>query len=166
MTYTLAELNQLSQAAFVEALGSVFEDTPSIAAQAWYSRPFADRNQLYQQMIEILATMPPETQLALIRAHPDLGSRMKMADASVQEQASVGLDRLPTTEYEQFQQLNRAYTAKFGFPFIIAVREQTRASILENFQQRLQNSLEIEREQALREIVKIGRYRLFDRISH
>jgi 2-oxo-4-hydroxy-4-carboxy-5-ureidoimidazoline decarboxylase len=85
---------------------------------------------------------------------------VQMAESSVQEQAGVGLDRLVPEEYERFQALNEAYLKRFGFPFIVAVRGLTKASILEDFEARLKNSVAAERDRALVEIEKITRLRL------
>jgi beta-ureidopropionase / N-carbamoyl-L-amino-acid hydrolase len=160
MIYSLAELNALSQEAFTEALGSIFEQTPAIAAQTWNHRPFATLSALHRTMATLVRNLSSEQQLALIRAHPDLGSKAKMAEASVQEQASAGLDRLTPTEYEQFHHLNQSYQTKFGFPFIIAVKNHTKASILEAFVQRLQHTVVAEQERAIAEIIEIARFRL------
>lgn len=160
MSFSIAELNQMNQEAFVAALGAVFEETPTIARQAWSDRPFRDVTDLHQKMVQVVNRMSAEEQLALIKAHPDLGSRAKMAEASVQEQAGVGLDRLSPEEYQRFQSLNQAYRTTFGFPFIIAVKNHTKASILNAFEQRLKNSMEIEKQQALSEIAQIAQFRL------
>ncbi|WP_253274253.1 2-oxo-4-hydroxy-4-carboxy-5-ureidoimidazoline decarboxylase [Myxosarcina sp. GI1] len=158
--YTLAQLNQMEREEFTTALGEIWEETPEIARKTWVSKPFASFEALYQSMVAIVKEMSEVEQLALIKAHPDLGSKTKMAEASVQEQAGVGLDRLTSEEYERFQSLNQAYKNKFGFPFIIAVRNQTKDSILEAFASRLENSLEREKQQAITEISKIARLRL------
>ncbi len=160
MSFSIEQLNQMNQEAFVEALGAVFEDTPAIAHQTWNDRPFRDVADLHQKMVQVVNGMSSDEQLALIKAHPDLGSRAKMAEASVQEQAGVGLDRLSPEEYQRFQSLNQAYKTKFGFPFIIAVKNHTKASILNAFEQRLQNSIEAEKQQALSEIAQIAHFRL------
>jgi 2-oxo-4-hydroxy-4-carboxy-5-ureidoimidazoline decarboxylase len=165
MTYSIADLNQLSQAEFVAVVGAVFEDTPAIAARAWAQRPFADLNDLHQKLVAVLQQFDSAEKLALICAHPDLGSRLKMAQASVQEQAGAGLDRLSPGEFDRFQQLNQRYKAKFEFPFVIAVRNHTRVSILEAFDRRLQNSVEAERQQALTEIIQIAQLRLLNLIE-
>jgi 2-oxo-4-hydroxy-4-carboxy-5-ureidoimidazoline decarboxylase len=165
MPYRLTELNQMTEAEFVEALGAVFEETPAIARQAWSDRPFADITDLHQKMADVVKAMSKEEQLALIRAHPDLGSRTKMAEASVQEQAGLGLDRLTPEEYEQFQALNQAYKAKFKIPFIVAVKNHTKTSILIEFDRRLQNTVDAERERAIAEIIKIAQFRLLDLVS-
>ncbi len=160
MVYSIAQLNQMSQAEFVERLGAVFEETPTIADRVWHQRPFADVNDLHQKMTAIVNDMSQAEQLALIRAHPDLGAKAKMAEASVQEQSGVGLDRLTAQDYARFQFLNQSYRDKFGFPFIIAVRNHTKSSILDAFDQRLENSLSMEITQALLEILTIAHFRL------
>jgi len=160
MTYTIAELNQASLEEFVAALGAVFEDTPAIARQAWEQRPFTDSADLHQCMVTIVQELDRQAQIALIRAHPDLGSKAKMAEASVQEQAGAGLDRLSPAEYDRFQSLNDRYKQKFAFPFIIAVKHHTKTSILEAFDQRLRNTVDQELAQALTEIFQIAQFRL------
>jgi 2-oxo-4-hydroxy-4-carboxy-5-ureidoimidazoline decarboxylase len=162
MAYTIAQLNRMGQEEFVEALGAIFEETPAIAEQTWHRKPFADFTDLYQKMITIVNAMTQPQQLDLIRSHPDLGSKTKMAEASVQEQSGLGLDRLTPDEYAHFQERNQSYKARFGFPFIVAVKNHTKSSILEAFDQRLQNSFETEIAQALTEISEIARFRLID----
>ena len=105
-----------------------------------------------------------EDQLELIRAHPDLAGKAQIAgeltEHSSDEQASAGLDRCSPEEYEQFQALNRAYYKKFGFPFVMAVRNRSRAEILAAFEARLRNDKTTEFEAAINEIHKIARLRL------
>lgn len=160
--YTIETLNQMDQEEFVTALGGIFEDTPSIASRAWSLRPFSDVSDLYQKMWSVVQAMSPAEQLAFIQAHPDLGAKVQMTDASVKEQAGAGLNQLTTEEYEEFNALNQAYKQKFGFPFIIAVKSHTTLSILDNFRQRMGNVVEVEREKALAEIAKIARFRLIE----
>ena len=115
---------------------------------------------LHQHMVAIVRTMTPADQLALINAHPDLGKRVAMAEASVSEQSKAGLTSLTAEEYHQFQALNQQYKVKFGFPFILAVARHTTTSILENFIGRLRNSTDVEMTTALLEIEKIALARL------
>lgn len=166
MPYSIAELNQMNQEAFVKALGAVFEDTPTIAEQTWGDRPFDSLNDLHEKMVNVVHSMPQSEQLALIRAHPDLGSKAKMAETSIKEQAGAGLDRLTQEEYERFHRLNQAYKDKFGFPFIVAVKNHTKSSILDAFEQRLQNFAEKEQQTAIAEITQIARFRLLDLITN
>lgn len=160
MPYTLDQLNAMTEAEFVAAIGPTFEDTPSIAAQVWPQRPFASVADLHQRMVNIVQAMPPEDQMTLINAHPDLGTRVAMAEASVAEQTKAGLTNLSPEEYHQFQTLNQQYKDRFGFPFILAVANHTKASVLENFAHRLRNSTEAEMAIALLEIQNIARFRL------
>lgn len=103
-----------------------------------------------------------ELKLALIRAHPELAGRTKMADASVKEQAGAGLDQCTPAEFDAFQRLNGAYNARFGFPFIVAVKGLTRADILAAFEARLANDPETEFEAAIAQIHRIAGFRLAD----
>jgi 2-oxo-4-hydroxy-4-carboxy-5-ureidoimidazoline decarboxylase len=160
MIYPLIQIDRMDRNQFVQALGEIFERTPTVAAQAWYDRPFTSIEDLHQKMMAVVMSFDREQKLVLVRAHPDLGSRVKMAPASVQEQASLGLDRLSAHEYARFQQLNQAYLSKFGFPFIVTVKNHTKQSILEAFDLRLQNSAEVELATAIEEISQIARFRL------
>lgn len=165
MLYLLSELNQMNREQFVSAMGDIFEHTPSIAAQAWESQPFQDVADLHQKMVTVMYALSPEAKRALICAHPDLGGKAQMAAASVQEQAGVGLNRLTSEEYERFHRLNQAYKDKFSFPFIIAVKNHTKESILAAFDRRLENSGDVEMRQALAEIAQIAQFRIRDRVS-
>ncbi|MGB3201907.1 MAG: 2-oxo-4-hydroxy-4-carboxy-5-ureidoimidazoline decarboxylase [Nodosilinea sp.] len=160
MPHTLDQLNAMTEAEFVAAIGPAFEDTPAIAAQVWPQRPFASVLDLHQRMVAIVQSMATTDQLALIKAHPDLGNRVAMAEASVVEQSNAGLSDLSPTEYQLFRRLNQDYNDRFGFPFILAVAGQTKASILDNFTRRLLNSTEAETATALQEIEKIAFSRL------
>ena len=105
---------------------------------------------------------PDEMKLALIRAHPELASRTRMAEASVKEQSGAGLDQCSSAEFEAFQRLNAAYNARFGFPFIVAVKGLTRADILAAFEARLANDPETEFATAIAQIHRIAGFRLAD----
>ena len=150
---------------FVRVFGPVFEETPGIAQVAWLQRPFQSKAELVQAMMDVMRSRSPSQQLALIQAHPDLGTKAHMADASVQEQSAAGLSQLSSAEFKQFQQLNQDYKAKFQFPFIVAVKHHNKASILAAFQQRLQNDREAEQATALAQIAEIARLRLDDLIQ-
>ena len=160
MLYTLAQLNQMTEADFLQAIGLAFEDTPQIVAQVWPQRPFASVADLHSKMVALVRAMTEADQLALIQAHPDLGARVVMAEASVAEQSRAGLTQLSVAEYERFQSLNQRYKDRFGFPFILAVAGHTKASILDNFTQRLENDLATEKATALRQIETIAKLRL------
>ncbi|CAD5940341.1 2-oxo-4-hydroxy-4-carboxy-5-ureidoimidazoline decarboxylase [Planktothrix agardhii] len=161
--YSLSQVNQMTQTEFIAALGGIFEDSPWVAKQAELKRPFETIEILYQTMVAVVKNSNSQQQLALICAHPDLGSKAKMAESSVKEQAGVGLDRLTSAEYKHFHQLNQTYKNKFEFPFIIAVKNHTKTSILAAFEQRLNHSKEQEKITALEEIYKIAKFRLYEK---
>ena len=143
--------------AFIARYGGVYEHSPWVAEACW--PPPAD---LAGAMRAVVDAAPRERKLALIRAHPELASRTKMAEASVQEQVGVGLDQCSPEEFAAFQSLNAAYNARFGFPFIFAVKGATRAEILAAFEARLENDPETEFETAIAQIHRIAGFRLAD----
>lgn len=142
---------------FLARYGGVYEHSPWVAEACW--PPPED---LAGAMRAVVDAAPRERKLALIRAHPELASRAKMAEASVKEQAGVGLDQCTPAEFEAFQRLNAAYNARFGFPFIYAVKGATRAEILAAFEARLRNDPETEFETAIAQIHRIAGFRLAD----
>jgi 2-oxo-4-hydroxy-4-carboxy-5-ureidoimidazoline decarboxylase len=166
--FTLDSLNSLPLPAFSAAIGDVFEHASWVADAAFGHRPFQTVAALHDAMMGVVRASPPDRQLAFIRAHPELGSKVKRLDITADsqaEQGSLGLDRLSDAEYAKFSELNAAYNEKFGFPFIICVRRHTRDSILREFERRLANDLETERNAALGEIALITRLRLNDRVD-
>ncbi|PZO11407.1 MAG: OHCU decarboxylase [Leptolyngbya foveolarum] len=166
MGHSVYDINQMNEADFVELLGSVFEDTPAVAERAWASRPFQDVADLHQKMVAVVeAGMIPDEKLMLIQSHPELGTSGKMAAASVQEQAGVGLNQMEAAVYQQIHRLNAAYREKFGFPFVMAVKGQTLERITTALESRLQQEKEDEMARSLSEIYKITRFRLDDLIE-
>jgi OHCU decarboxylase len=163
---TLQQINTLDQESFVLALSSLFEGPPWIVRQAWHARPFKSLAHLHQALCAVMYHAPVEQQVALIQAHPDLVGRAALAGTltpeSTSEQASAGLDRLSPEEIATFTRLNQTYHDRFGFPFVICVRENKKESILAGFATRLQNTRQREIETALGEIAKICWYRLHD----
>jgi 2-oxo-4-hydroxy-4-carboxy-5-ureidoimidazoline decarboxylase len=166
---TLQEINTLDQDTFIHTLAGLFEGPPWIITQAWLSRPFTSRQQLYQTLCSIMYQAPAEQQIALLRAHPDLVGRAALAGtlspASTNEQAAAGLDRLTAEEIATFQRLNQTYQDQFGFPFVICARENKKDSILDGFSARLQHIRQQEIDIALGEVAKICALRLRDLID-
>jgi 2-oxo-4-hydroxy-4-carboxy-5-ureidoimidazoline decarboxylase len=161
---TLAAVNRASREAFVAALGAVFEHSPWVAEAAWPAAPFDTVDHLHVAMVAAVHAAPKERRLALIRAHPELAGRAArggtMTASSVAEQTSAGLLDLDDAELARFHRLNAAYRERFGFPFIVAVRRHSKASLLAVFETRLRNSREAEIEVALAEIFAITASRL------
>ena len=139
--------------------GGVYEASPWVAEAVWPDPP-TTRDAMAAAMRAVVEAAPRERKLALIRAHPELASRARMADASVREQAGAGLDQCSTAEFEAFQRLNGAYNARFGYPFVVAVKGMGRADILAAFEARLSNEPETEFNAALAEIHRIAGFRL------
>jgi OHCU decarboxylase len=162
---TLADLNALERDAFVAAVGWVFEHSPWVAERAWAQRPFLSVDDLHKRLVEVMHAASSDEQRTLLRAHPDLGARMKMSDASVGEQTSAGLDRLTPSDFQQLQQLNAAYRSRFGVPFLFAVKGSTPSQILAALQERLPRDPQTEFEEGLRQVARIARFRLEDSIS-
>lgn len=163
---SLQQINSMGLEEFVGALGFLFEDSPWIAAHTWEARPFGSVLALHKALCSTMYGAGRERQTALIQAHPDLVGRVAQAGtltpASAGEQASAGLDRLSPEEAAQFAALNRAYQERFGFPFVICVRENKKEGILAGFDARLNNSRDKEIDTALDEIAKIAWLRLLD----
>lgn len=165
MSVQLSDLNVMSQADFVGQVGWVFEGSNWVAERAWSGRPFDSLGDLHQFMVEQVFEATEAEQLALIRAHPDLGARARMAEASVAEQQGAGLDRLSPEEFQRLHELNAAYKAKFDFPFILAVRGKDKHDILVSIEERLSNTPGEERHRALSEIATIAGFRLADAVE-
>ena len=160
----------------MDAVGWVFEDSPWVAERAWSGRPYRSAGELHRAMVAEVEAASWELQLALLRAHPDLGTRMNMrtanalcakgmTEASAAEQGGAGLDRLTPQEFEELQRLNKAYRAKFGFPFLFAVKGSTNQDILRAFRQRLDSTEEQERAEALRQVYRIAQFRIEERVT-
>lgn len=161
--------SRMGRDAFVARFGHVFEHSPWVAEEAWDRGlgPDADTAEgLHARLCAVLRGADEARQLALVRAHPDLAGRLALAgqltDDSSREQASAGLGRLTPGELARFTELNDAYTARFGFPFIIAVRGLGKDEILAAFERRLGNDPETERRTALEQIERIALLRLRD----
>lgn len=156
----------MDERAFVAAFGGLFEHSPWVAEAAWRRRPFASAAGLEAAFAAALREAPPERKLALLQAHPELAGREAAAGeltaASAGEQGRAGLDRLSADELDALRRLNADYRERFGFPFIVCVREQTKDSILAAGAARLAHPPARERDVALGEVVKIARLRLED----
>ena len=150
---------------FVSKVGWVFEHSPWVSSTVWGSMSFKSREELLKTMVTVVKNAEEDLQLALLRAHPDLGTRLKISEVSQKEQAGVGLDRLSKDEYREFVVLNHKYVNQFGFPFIMAVKGQTKVTILAAMQQRVRNTFEQEFLTALNEVYKIAEFRLEDVIQ-
>lgn len=171
---TLARLNAASQAEFVALLDGIYEHSPWIAEAAWAARPFASLAALKHAMVEVLRAAGREAQIALIRAHPELAGKAMVAKTltaeSTNEQGRAGLTDCTPDEFARLQQLNADYNARFGWPFILAVRGPrgtglTRHEIIATFERRLADHPELELAECVRNIHRIAEIRLSDRFG-
>jgi len=157
---TIESLNQADKDRFVEVLGGVYESSPWVAERTWSERPFESVDDLQQSMEQTVSEASRDEQLALLRAHPDLGEQTEMTDESEAEQASAGLDQLTPEQYQAFQRLNETYREQFGFPFIMAVKNESPAAIREAMEERIDHSKSEEFRTALSEVHTIARLRI------
>lgn len=166
---TLAELNACDRVAFVDALGHLFESSPWVAEGGFDARPFGSAEHLHAELCGAMRDATPEMQLALIRAHPDLGGRLArqgaMTPESAREQASAGLDRMAEEQRAELERLNAAYRERFGFPFILCARLNNLEGILASLRARLNHTPREEHATALAEIEKIAWLRLLDTLA-
>ena len=172
---TLNQLNASSHDEFVSLLNGTYEHSPWIAGQAWAARPFASLAQLKLALVQVVQRAGEDAQLALIRAHPELAGkemvRKSMTAESTHEQGKAGLTDSTPDEFRAVQQLNADYNAKFGFPFILAVRGSrglrlAKSEIIATFKRRLNNHPDFERAECLRNIYRIAELRLNDKLGH
>lgn len=156
-------------AEFVAAFGDIAEASPWIAKDASGRRPFRSRAAMVAAFAEVIGSAGAERQLALLRAHPDLAGRAAiagdLAPESRLEQAGAGLDRLTAAEFARFTELNERYRARFGFPFILAVRGATKDRILASFARRIGSDAATELATALDQVRTIVRFRIEDRVA-
>ena len=157
----------LTREAFLARFAGLYEDSPWVAERLWdqgLTEAHDSIAGLHAALASIVATAGDDEKLALIRAHPDLAGKAAaagiMTEDSKAEQAGAGLDRCSPAELQRFQTLNAAYKAKFGFPYILAVRGRGRREILADFSARLDNDAIAEFAEALRQIDQIALLRL------
>lgn len=163
--YTIDEINSMRPTELVETIGVIFEHSLWVAEGALEQRPFDSREDMYAAMTRVMYRAPLEKKLSLLRAHPDLGTKLEVTEASRAEQQGAGLNQLNEEEFKEMAALNKYYTDTFGFPFILAVKGKSKEEILENMKERAGQSREKELDTALSEVAKIALFRLQDLVS-
>jgi beta-ureidopropionase / N-carbamoyl-L-amino-acid hydrolase len=159
-------LNGMSEDGFVSGLAGIFEHSPWVAQRAAAQRPFASRLQLLDAMRGVVQAAAAAEQLALIRAHPQLGAgRVALTEASAGEQRRAGLDACTSAQLARLAELNAAYLERFEFPFVLAVRGHDPASIIARLERRLCEPATLEQRSALGEIGLIAGFRLADVVA-
>ena len=172
---SLEQLNATSNVDFIRLLDGTYEHSPWIADRAWPLRPFKSLVHLKLALVEVVRKAGRDTQLGLIRAHPELAGKAMVAKTltaeSTHEQGKAGLTDCTPAEFAHIQQLNADYNAKFGFPFVLAVRGPrglglSKAEIITTFERRLDNHPDFELAECLRNIHRIAEIRLNDKFGH
>jgi OHCU decarboxylase len=175
MTTTMHHLNSCAAGEFFELLGGIYEHSPWILHRAIAQRPFASLQALKLALAGVALHAAPDEQLALLRAHPELAGKAALAGEltreSSGEQVAAGLNHCSAQELAALQRLNRDYRARFGFPFIIAVKGPDgnglrRQAIINAFERRLTNTRADELAECLRQVARIAELRLNDLLGH
>lgn len=161
--------SEMTQERFVDAFGGVFEHSPWVAERAWGLElgPTHDTpTGVHAALSRVFRSASNDERLGVLNAHPDLAGKLaaakRLTEASTAEQASAGLDALTDDERSMFTDMNTAYTEKHGFPFIIAVKDNTKATILEAFKWRIDNDTSQEMAEACAQVERIAEIRLAD----
>ena len=171
---TLDRLNAAAPGEFARLLAGTYEHSPWVVERAAPKRPFATLAQLKRALVEVVADATREEQLALLRAHPELAGKAMSAGTltaeSTNEQGQAGLTQCTPAELAKVRQLNAAYSARFGFPFMLAVRGPrgnglAKAQIIATFERRLDNHPDFEFAEALRNVHRVAELRLGDRFG-
>ena len=175
MTLTLEQINAASVAQFVALLDGTYEHSPWIAERAAGLRPYVSLAQLKLALAQVVREAGRELQLGLIRAHPELAGKAMVSKTltaeSTKEQGKAGLTDCTPAEFAKIGQLNADYNARFGFPFILAVRGPRglglpKDEIIATFERRLDNHPDFELAECLRNIHRIAEIRLNDKFGH
>ena len=174
MTLTINALNAATPQQAVSLLDGIYEHSPWVAQRALDAAPFRSLQHLKHAMARTVNEATKDEQLALIRAHPELAGKGMVSKTltaeSTHEQGKAGLTDCTPEELATIQQLNAAYGAKFGFPFILAVRGPRgtglrKKEIIETFERRLDHHPDFERAESLRNIHRIAEIRLNDKFG-
>ena len=164
MSINIEQLNDYSAAGFVELLGGIFEHSPWVAERVYDKLPFASRADLHQQMVAEVHAASAQQRRELLCQHPELAGKEadanSLTDASKREQAGAGLNQCNADELARIKHFNQAYSAKHGFPFIIAVTGLDKLQIIAAMEQRLDNEVASEFCTAIGEVEKIAMIRL------
>ena len=161
--------SKMNREGFIDLYGGIFEHSAWIADNAYdYELSYAHDTAtgLHNALCRAFRSAPKELRLKVLRAHPDLAGKLaqakRLTSESTSEQASAGMDSLTDNERKIFTQLNLTYVKKHGFPFIIAVRDHNKASILSAFKTRINNDGDTEFLEACKQVERIAEFRLMD----
>ena len=157
------KINKLSKTEFIKVFGNIFENSEWIANELYNQKPFTDFTELSSNMIKIFENTTKKNQLKILNSHPDLANKTKIGSLTTEsknEQNSAGLDKCTSEEFDEFKNLNFEYKKKFSFPFILAVKDKSKLQILANFRKRISCDINVEFEEAKKQVKKIASLRL------
>ena len=157
---SIDKFNKLSKTEFISIFGNIFEKTEWIAERCYESKPYNNLDELVSKMMKIFENIEKERHLEILNSHPDLAVEKKLTEDSKNEQKNASLNQCTDEEFVEFKKLNEEYKKKFGFPFIIAVKGKNKEEILNSFRQRITNNINLEFEEAKKQVKKIASFRL------
>ena len=162
------KINKLSESEFIKVFANIFENSSWIAHELYKKKPFDNFQNLSSKFFVIFDNASKDEQLKILNAHPDLADKIKIGSLtsdSKKEQMNARLDQCSEEELNEFKDLNYKYKKKFGFPFIYAVKGKTKKEILSNFRQRVSCDINVEFEEAKKQVKKIASFRLTEIIK-
>ena len=157
---SIDKFNKLSKAEFISIFGNIFEKTKWVAEKCYESKPYNNLDELVSKMMKIFENIEKEGHLEILNSHPDLAVEKKLTKDSKNEQKNASLNQCTDEEFVEFKKLNEEYKKKFGFPFIVAVKGKNKEEILNSFRQRITNNINLEFEEAKKQVKKIASFRL------
>tara|TARA_Y100000992_G_C21260625_1_gene491086 strand:- start:400 stop:900 length:501 start_codon:yes stop_codon:yes gene_type:complete len=156
----IKNINLLTKKEFLSIFGNIFEKSEWIADKVFQLKPFKNSEDFMIKIIKIYENSSKEEIINIFKLHPKLVVEKNLTSFSSKEQAEANLDNCNDKELLEFENLNKDYEIKFGFPFIIAVKGKNKSQILENFRTRIKNSLEDEFAEAKKQVKNIASFRL------
>jgi len=162
---SIDKFNKLSKVEFISIFGNIFEKTEWIAERCYESKPYNNLDELVSKMMKIFENSEKEKHLEILNSHPDLAVEKRLTENSKNEQKNASLNQCNDKEFVEFKNLNEEYKKKFGFPFIIAVKKKNKEEILNSFRQRITNNINLEFEEAKKQVKKIANFRLSEIIK-
>ena len=162
---SIDKFNKLSKAEFISIFGNIFEKTEWIAERCYESKPYNNFDELVSKMMKIFENIEKERHLEILNSHPDLAVEKKLTKDSKNEQKNASLNQCTDEEFMEFKKLNEEYKKKFAFPFIVAVKGKNKEEILNSFRQRITNNINLEFEEAKKQVKKIANFRLSEIIK-
>ena len=160
---TINKINKLPQSEFIKVFANIFENSSWIASALYKEKPFDNFENLSLKILAIFDNAAKDQQLKILNAHPDLADKIKidsLSPDSKKEQINAELDRCSEKELNEFKDLNYKYKKKFGFPYIYAVKGKSKIEILSNFRQRVSYDINVEFNEAKKQVIKIAGLRL------